>query len=103
MSSRTRAGEPPPCPAPEGEGKGNSFVILPAPGAEAAAELFATHLRTCSSGDVRVGRVESRRFPDGEVYLRLHDSVEGAHVWVIGTLRDPDPQALTLLFLADTA
>ncbi len=78
-------------------------VILPAPGAEPAAELFATHLRACSGDNVLVARVESRRFPDGETYLRLHDSVEGALVWVMATLRDPDPLALTLLFLADTA
>lgn len=78
-------------------------VILPAPGAEAAAQLFATHLRTAGGGEVRVGRVEFRRFPDGEAYLRLLDGVQGAHVWVVATLRDPDPQALSLLFLADTA
>ncbi|WBY01321.1 ribose-phosphate diphosphokinase [Ramlibacter tataouinensis] len=78
-------------------------VILPAPGAEAAAELFASHLRAGSGRDVRVGRVEFRRFPDGEAYVRLLDSVHDAHVWVIATLREPDPQALTLLFLADTA
>lgn len=78
-------------------------VILPAPGAEPAAERFAAHLRAGPGGEVRVARVESRRFPDGETYLRLHDSVDGAHVWVIATLRDPDPQTLALLFLADTA
>lgn len=80
-----------------------STVLLPAPGAEAAAELFATHLRAGSSDEVRVARVEFRRFPDGEAYLRLLDSVAGTHAWVVGTLRDPDPQALTLLFLADAA
>lgn len=72
-------------------------IILPAPGAEGTAAALASHLRA------PVGRVESRRFPDGESYLRLHDDIAGMEVVVVASLREPDPQALGLWFLAQTA
>ncbi|MFZ3117986.1 MAG: ribose-phosphate pyrophosphokinase [Variovorax sp.] len=72
-------------------------IILPAPGAEGTAAPLASHLRA------PVGRVESRRFPDGESYLRLHDDLAGMEVVVVASLREPDPQALGLWFLAQTA
>lgn len=74
-----------------------SFVILPAPGAEAAAAALATQLGN------EPGTVDSRRFPDGETYLRIHDAVEDRDVIVVAALRDPDPQALGLWYLAATA
>lgn len=74
-----------------------SMIILPAPGAEQAAADLAVHLQA------PVGRVEARRFPDGESYLRLHDDLAGKHVVVVASLRDPDPQALGLWYLAQTA
>jgi len=74
-----------------------SMIILPAPGAEQAAADLAVHLLA------PVGRVEARRFPDGESYLRLHDDLSGKHVVVVASLRDPDPQALGLWYLAQTA
>lgn len=74
-----------------------SMIILPAPGAEQAAADLAVHLQA------PVGRVEARRFPDGESYLRLHDDLSGKHVVVVASLRDPDPQALGLWYLAQTA
>ncbi|MEO8807888.1 MAG: ribose-phosphate pyrophosphokinase, partial [Burkholderiaceae bacterium] len=46
-------------------------------------------------------RLESRRFPDGEIYLRLLDEVQGQYVAVDSQLGDPDPQLPGLLFLAD--
>ncbi len=72
-------------------------LVLPLPGAETAAAALAAHLQA------PVGRVESRRFPDGESYLRLHDEPAGRDVVVVASLRDPDPQALRLWFLAQTA
>ena len=72
-------------------------LVLPLPGAQAGAAALATHL------DAPLGRVEARRFPDGESYLRLHDEPAGRDVVVVASLRDPDPQALGLWFLAQTA
>ncbi|MBL0420787.1 ribose-phosphate pyrophosphokinase [Ramlibacter sp. AW1] len=74
-----------------------SVMVVAAPGAEAAAAGLAAHLQA------RQGSVESRRFPDGESYLRLRDDVAGHEVVVVSSLRDPDPQALGLWFLAATA
>lgn len=74
-----------------------TLLVLPAPGAEAAAAGLAGHLQA------PLGAVESRRFPDGESYLRLASEVRDADVVVVASLRDPDPQALGLWYLADTA
>lgn len=74
-----------------------SIVILPAPGADAPAEALAASL------GASLGAVESRRFPDGETYMRLHGAVEGMEVIVVAALRNPDPQALFLWYLAATA
>lgn len=73
------------------------MTVLPAPGAERSASELAAHL----SANLAV--VESRRFPDGEFYLRLHADVDQREVIVVAALRDPDPQALGLWFLAQTA
>lgn len=73
------------------------LTVLPAPGAERSASELAVHL----SANLAV--VESRRFPDGESYLRLHADVVQREVIVVASLRDPDPQALGLWFLAQTA
>lgn len=72
-------------------------TILPAPGAEQVAAGLAGHL------EAPLARVESRRFPDGESYLRLQGELAGRDVVVVACLRDPDPQALRLWYLADTA
>lgn len=74
-----------------------SILLLPAPGAERAAADLAAQLAA------PIGRVEARRFPDGESYLRLHDDLEAKDVVVVASLRDPDPQALRLWYLAQTA
>jgi ribose-phosphate pyrophosphokinase len=75
----------------------SKLTILPVPGAERAAADLAAHL------SATLGVVESRRFPDGESYLRLHSDVDQQDVVVVASLRDPDPQALALWFLAQTA
>lgn len=74
-----------------------NLILLPAPGAEQAAADLAAHLAA------PIGRVEARRFPDGESYLRLHDDLAGKDVVLVASLRDPDPQALRLWYLAQTA
>lgn len=72
-------------------------MVLAAPGAQRCASSLAAEL------DARLGSLESRRFPDGETYLRLHDDPSEHDVVVVASLREPDPQALGLLFLAATA
>lgn len=73
------------------------MIVLPAPGAQLTANGLAVHLKA------PLGEVESRRFPDGESYLRIKDGVEGCAVVLAASLRDPDPQALSLWYLADAA
>ncbi|MBS88218.1 MAG: ribose-phosphate pyrophosphokinase [Alphaproteobacteria bacterium] len=47
-----------------------------------------------------VGKLELRRFPDGESYVRLHSLVAGCAVAVVCTLARADEQFLQLLFTA---
>lgn len=72
-------------------------IILPAPGHERLGRTLAQHLGT------PLGRVEFRRFPDGEAYVRIASPVQGADVVVAACLKDPDPQLPTLLFMAEAA
>jgi ribose-phosphate pyrophosphokinase len=72
-----------------------SVQVVSMPAAEAFGERLAQRL------GVLHGRLESRRFPDGEIYLRMTDEVIGRHVAVVAQLRDPDPQLPGLFFLAD--
>lgn len=72
-----------------------SPCVVAMPGSEHCGEQIAEHL-----GVARC-RLDSRRFPDGEIYLRLLDEVQGLHVAVVAQLRDPDPQLPGLIFLAD--
>lgn len=72
-------------------------LVLPMPGNELFAESLAT------AGGWEAGRVETRRFPDGERYLRILSDVAGRPVDIVCTLADPDPDILTLLFAADAA
>ena len=72
-----------------------SLQVISLPGSERCGDSIAHRL-----GAARC-RLASRRFPDGEIYLRVADDVEGQHVAVVAQLRDPDPQLPGLLFLAD--
>jgi len=69
--------------------------VLTWPGAEAAARRLASLLQAPQVG------LETRRFPDGERYLRVLGDVQGLRVVVVAHLRPPDPEALGLRFLAD--
>lgn len=46
------------------------------------------------------GDIESRRFPDGESYVRIHGEAKDRETFLICTLADPDRQVLPLLFAA---
>jgi len=73
----------------------SDVVIIGMPGTQACSDRLAESL------GAQVCRLESRRFPDGEIYLRVTDAVQGRRVAVVAQLRDPDPQLAGLLFLAD--
>ncbi len=49
------------------------------------------------------GEIETRRFPDGETYLRYASPVAGRRVILLCTLDRPDPKVLPLVFAADAA
>lgn len=69
--------------------------VVAMPGAEACASRLAAALTVPRCG------LETRRFPDGEIYLRVADDVRSCALVVVAELRDPDPQLAGLLFLAD--
>jgi ribose-phosphate pyrophosphokinase len=70
-------------------------TIVALPGAEGCASRLAAAL------GAPICRIESRRFPDGETYLRVLGDIAGREAAVVAQLRDPDPQLPGLLFLAD--
>ncbi len=72
-----------------------TLSIISLPGAEACGGLLARKLNAHLCG------LESRRFPDGEIYLRVVDDVRDHDVVVVAQLREPDPQLPGMLFLAD--
>lgn len=85
-----------------------SLVLLPFPAqrnlaAQMSAALREPALEASSPLPVRVGRLDWRRFPDGESLVTLEDELAGADVAVVASLHDPDVMALALRFAADTA
>lgn len=71
-------------------------VILPMPGNEKLARALAL------DAGAELGVVEARRFPDDEAYVRVLSDVRGKDVDVVCTLARPDPQFLSLVFVANT-
>jgi ribose-phosphate pyrophosphokinase len=72
-------------------------VIVPLPG----NEVFARDLS--AAGGWELGAIETRRFPDGETYVRLLDDVTDKRVDLVCTLALPDDGFLRLIFAADAA
>lgn len=64
-------------------------------------EDFAASLAR-ATGSV-LGQIETRQFPDGESYVRLHGDTDGRAVDLVCTLAHPDAQFLPLVFAADAA
>ncbi len=60
------------------------------------------HATLCRELNADAGRLERRRFPDGESYLRIHSEVTGRPVLVLTDLSRPDDKFLPLSFLCDT-
>lgn len=85
-----------------------SLVLLPFPAQRTLAAQMMDAMRVPASGtdhpsDVRVGRLDWRRFPDGESLVTLDDALAGADVAIVASLHDPDAMALALRFAAETA
>lgn len=80
-----------------GRGDRDERLIVPLPG----NEVFARKLSEAGGWDL--GAIETRRFPDGETYVRLLDDVTDKHVDLVCTLAPPDDGFLRLIFAADAA
>jgi phosphoribosylpyrophosphate synthetase len=74
-----------------------SVIVLPLPGNEAMAQSIAR------AGDFELGQIETRRFPDGETYLRHLSPLKGRSVVLVCTLDHPDAKLVPLLFAANAA
>ncbi|MBF6024879.1 ribose-phosphate pyrophosphokinase [Lysobacter niastensis] len=74
-----------------------SRVLLPFPQQRPMAEAMASTL------EARLGRLDWRRFPDGESLVAVDESLSGADVAVIATLRNPDEVSIALRFASATA
>ena len=74
-----------------------SMLFVPLPG----NAVMAKHLAGLADGTV--GTLETRRFPDGERYLRFPNDLRDRRVALVCTLDRPDQKIPTLLFAARTA
>ena len=74
-----------------------STLVLALEGNEVLAERIGGLIQA------PVGRVRSRRFPDGETYLRVEPDCSGQRVLLACTLAHPDDKVLPLVFVADAA
>ena len=72
-------------------------LLFALPGNEELTSRLSAHL-AAERGDL-----ESRRFPDGETYVRLLAEVQGRSVVLVCTLDKPDDKSLRLLFAAHAA
>lgn len=72
-------------------------LIIPLPGNEDFAR------RLVEAGGWELGRLETRRFPDGESYVRNLSNVADRPVDLVCTLARPDDGFLRLAFAADAA
>jgi ribose-phosphate pyrophosphokinase len=72
-------------------------IILPLPGNEGFAARLA------QEGGWELGKLETRRFPDGESYVRILADVTDRPVDLVCTLARPDEGFLRMVFAADAA
>lgn len=79
-----------------------TIVLLPFPAQRPLTDDIAASLD--AQGTVsRVGRLDWRRFPDGESLVAVDEDLVDADVVVVASMRDPDAMALALRFVAATA
>ncbi|MCZ4348001.1 ribose-phosphate pyrophosphokinase [Devosia neptuniae] len=81
----------------QGQESSTTRLVLPLPGNEAFAQRLVDH------GGWELGGMETRRFPDGETYVRLLSDVKDKVVDLVCTLARPDDGFLRLIFTADAA
>jgi len=74
-----------------------SGIVLALPGNEAMAAAIA------EAEGLELGVIETRRFPDGETYLRHLSDLDDKSVALLCTLNDPDAKLVPLLFAARAA
>ncbi len=72
-------------------------IVIAVPGCEDHAERLVPRV------DGERGAIEVRRFPDGEVYVRIDAPIAGRDVVLVCGLDKPGDKILPLLFLAATA
>lgn len=72
-------------------------LVAPLPGNGALAAGIA------AEGEFELVNIETRRFPDGEAYVRIRFDPAGRRVALVCSLNDPDPKLMTLLLSAATA
>lgn len=72
-------------------------LLIPMPGNERLAAQLAERLG-CETGELN-----TRRFPDGETYLRFATDLDKRSVAIVCTLAHPDEKILPLIFAAATA
>ncbi|MEH6576621.1 MAG: ribose-phosphate pyrophosphokinase [Amphritea sp.] len=58
--------------------------------------------KLCAALDAEQGKMELRRFPDEETYLRVLSDCQQRHVVILCNLYQPDNKILRLILLADT-
>ncbi len=73
-------------------------LLFPLPGNEEFTRRLSAGL-----SDADIGSLVTRRFPDGETYVRLAADVTDRSVVLVCTLDRPDDKTLRLLFAADAA
>lgn len=72
-------------------------LIVALPGDEDLGQALA------AAGGFELGGIETRKFPDGETYLRHCSDLRGRSVALVCGLHDPDPKLMTLLLAAASA
>jgi ribose-phosphate pyrophosphokinase len=72
-------------------------VVIAVPGCDARAASLAAKL------GLPLIAPEVRRFPDGELYVRIAEDLAGRDAILVGTLHQPAEAFLTIAFLAATA
>jgi ribose-phosphate pyrophosphokinase len=72
-------------------------LLFGLPGNEVLAESLAAEIG-CA-----VGALATRKFPDGETYLRFDNAIDGKKIALVCTLNEPDAKIIRLLFSAYAA
>jgi len=76
-------------------------IVFALPGNESLSQKIVSELNVTKREPLsRQGRLDIRRFPDGETYVRVIDNVSGKDIILICTLNYPDDKLLALFFLS---